>query len=140
MLKDFLKDRNCKFFIIALTIIIIIGIYLIISNYLISDSETNDVDNNFVETEDDKTEVLNVYAKWCGWSKKLLPEWTKVENYYKNNNNIVIRKVEENEDNELIQKLQIAGFPSIFKIRNGEIQEFPHNEKRTADNIIKWIG
>jgi len=142
MLKDFLKDK-CKLFIFALTIIIIIILYLVITTYALPhkhklEDSTCHINNN--DSEDNVIEVINVYANWCGWSKKLLPEWNKVEKHFRGNNNISIRKVEENEDPELIQKLQIQGFPSIFKLENGEISEFPHDERRTAENIIRWIS
>ena len=151
MLKNFLKDKNCKLFIFALTIIIIIILYLVITTYALphkhkffnsspklEDSTCNI--HNINEAEENVVEVINVYANWCGWSKRLLPEWDKVEKHFRGNNNISIRKIEENEDPELIQKLQIQGFPSIFKLQNSEISEFPHNEKRTAENIIRWIS
>lgn len=143
MFGDFFKNKNCKYFIFALVVLIIVILYLIIENFVLPKYNTNKSDDltcTINESEENQVEVINIYADWCGWSKKLLPEWSKVEDYYKNDNNISIRKVEEKEDPELIQKLQIAGFPSIFKVRNGEISEFPHSEKRTANNIIKWIN
>lgn len=150
MLKDFLKDKNCKLFIFVLSVVIIIILYLLTTNYALPNKHKffNSYNsenpacyiNNINESEEKNIEIINVYANWCGWSKRLLPEWDKVEKHFMGNNNVSLRKVEENEDPELIQKLQIQGYPSIFKLENGKISEYPHNEKRTASNIIKWIN
>ena len=148
MLKDFLKDKNCKLFIFALTIIVFIILYLVIINYFLpkkyesfnNNQELEDLTCHINKSENSDIEVINIYANWCGWSQKLLPEWEKLEKHFRENKNISIRKVEENEDPELIEKLKIEGFPTIFKLQNNKISEFPHNKKKTVENIIKWIN
>lgn len=83
--------------------------------------------------------LLNIYASWCGWSKKLLPEWEQVEDYFNGNNNVVVEKHEESDSKELIKKLGIQGFPTIFKIKNDKMYEYPSNLPREAKYIIKWV-
>lgn len=83
-----------------------------------------------------KIQLINIYASWCGWSKKLLPEWEKVEDYFKNNKNITVTKHEEKESKQLVNKLGVKGFPSIFIIKNGEVMKYPDDKPRSADVII----
>lgn len=98
--------------------------------------------NNLITNKNLKNkpiQIINIYASWCGWSRKLLPEWRKIENYFKNNKKIVVQKYEEQLSRDLIKKFNVRGYPSIFKINSKEeITEYPDNLPRTSNEIIRW--
>lgn len=104
-----------------------------------------------VHSNKDIIVVGKIYAEWCGHCQNLKPEWTKMKNNLKNSNvKCEFREIEEtNQDNGIQQvndeylknsntKLALqGGYPTIFKIVNGEIKYY--NGERNADSLQKWV-
>jgi protein disulfide-isomerase A1 len=94
-------------------------------------------------------DVLLIHADWCGHCKSLMPEWKKVKDTLKNNNNIIFHEIESNDSdkdhrlNELSKKtksrakIEIRGFPMILRLENSELTEY--KGERTADKMAKWV-
>ena len=77
------------------------------------------------------------YAEWCGHCQTMKPEWNKVVNKMKNNNNLNIAEIESNHIDNLINKPTIQGFPTIKMYNNGkEIANF--EDERVADKMEKF--
>ena len=77
------------------------------------------------------------YAEWCGHCQTMKPEWNKVVNKMKNNNNLNIAEIESNHIDNLINKPTIEGFPTIKMYNNGkEIANF--EDERVADKMEKF--
>ena len=92
-----------------------------------------------------------LYWNECYHCKLLLPEWNKVKQDIKDNNNVYkiieiengeIQKLDEfNEINKNVlngSKIIYVGFPTIFKIVNENIQYY-ENGDRTKEAILKWL-
>ena len=93
------------------------------------------------------------YAPWCGWSKKALPEFEKLESKYKktHDNKIKFKLIDcdASSGKNLCQTNKITGFPDIrmFKIKNTDELDkniTPSNEigifqgGRTSDELFSW--
>lgn len=92
------------------------------------------------------TSIVFFYATWCGHCNEFKPTWEKIKEWSKTHN--VIVKEYENEQVEAmtvdpskndsgIPMEMIEGYPSIFIIKNGDIQIV---EKRDKDYIIRLLG
>jgi thiol-disulfide isomerase/thioredoxin len=89
-----------------------------------------------------------VHAKWCGHCTALKPEWDKMKLEVKGNPEIrEIEHGDENRDSEINKineqitgdkKVEIQGYPTIFKIDKGELQEY--QGERNAKELIKWAN
>ena len=74
------------------------------------------------------------YADWCGHCQTMKPEWHKVVNKMKKNNNVNIAEIESNHIDNLIAKPKIQGFPTIKMYNNGkEVANF--EDERVADKM-----
>jgi thiol-disulfide isomerase/thioredoxin len=71
-------------------------------------------------------EVHMVYAPWCGWSKKSLPDFERLESEFNGkqigNYNVSVMKhnSETSEGKAMAKKHGVKGFPTHFLIKDGE--------------------
>jgi len=65
-----------------------------------------------------------IYAPWCGWSKKALPDFDKImselNNTTKNGVTIIIEKYNSDENKEIVKKYNVRGFPHyVLEVSEG---------------------
>tara|TARA_B110001450_G_scaffold255052_1_gene281673 strand:+ start:206 stop:649 length:444 start_codon:yes stop_codon:yes gene_type:complete len=79
------------------------------------------------------------FASWCGWSKKFLPEWEKLEETEKR---VTLTKYTcDGDDKEKCDdpKANIKGYPSMrFHKEEGD-DGVEYDGERTAEAISEWI-
>ena len=69
------------------------------------------------------------YVDWCPHCQSVKPEWEKLENDKElKDKDIVIKKVDCEDNQKLIEKKNIEGFPTIMISKNGK--EEPYNGGR----------
>jgi thiol-disulfide isomerase/thioredoxin len=68
--------------------------------------------------------MVMFYAPWCGWSKKALPEWEKLENFAKGNNKFIVKKFNDRQHGDMMEKFGIHGFPTIKLIKPEETIDY----------------
>jgi thiol-disulfide isomerase/thioredoxin len=93
--------------------------------------------------------VGKIYAEWCGHCQRLEPEWKQMKEKLNENKNIEFVEIEEqnldkldelNEKNKERfhgQKVTYEGFPTIFKIVDGNPTYY--NGERDADKMYQWV-
>lgn len=77
--------------------------------------------NNYIRevVESDKVVLLDFYADWCGPCRMLGPV---IEKIAEENPHIKVGKVNVDEEQELAAKFQVMSIPSLFVLRNGEVE------------------
>jgi len=83
--------------------------------------------------EDDVPKVVLFYAPWCEESKKIKDEYIKVANDCG-----PLYAVNADEEENLVNKFYIKGYPTIVMIVNNEIVSTFHN-KNVYKNIKSWV-
>ena len=99
--------------------------------------------------------IGKIYADWCGHCRMLKPEWSKMKYSIKHNNGnhgYQINYIEIEQSNEQpkidnVNKLYLhgsdkklalqGGYPTIFKIMNGNIEYYSGHRK--AEAMQKWF-
>ena len=130
-MKNFLKNnfiKNNKVFIIIVSLILLC-ISMCNAGKCQKQLEAFDIGNS-------KHCVL-FHSNGCGWCKKMLPEWKMFSK--KHSDKIKISMVEANEDPELIQNLNIKGYPTIMLFENGNLVK-THNGDRSVKGFEEFVG
>ncbi len=77
-------------------------------------------DGNLEETlKTDKLVVLDFWAQWCGPCRNIGPVIEELHAQY--GNDVVIGKVNVDENSEASSKYGIRSIPAIYFIKNGEV-------------------
>ena len=84
------------------------------------------------------TWVVLYYAEWCGHCSQMKPEWNKLENKHSNSNDIVVAKVEQQHLELLNNKPEIRGYPTIFKNKNNNLEEY--QGERNCEGFEQFIN
>ncbi|KAJ6350057.1 hypothetical protein OIU78_006278 [Salix suchowensis] len=80
--------------------------------------------------------MVEFYASWCYWSRKLEPEYSAAATLLKGE--AVLAKVEATVEKGLARKYEIQGYPSVFLFAGG-IQKDSYYGERTRDAIATWM-
>jgi len=96
------------------------------------------VNSNFesVAMQEGKDVLVEFYAPWCGHCKKLAPIWDELGEHFKDNEKIVIAKIDMTA-NEL-ETVQVRGFPTLklFKADN-TVEDYKGG--RELKDLVKFL-
>jgi len=97
------------------------------------------VAKNFEEVAKDTTKdvLIEFYAPWCGHCKQLTPIWDKLGEKYKDDESILIGKMDSTV-NEL-EDIKVQGFPTIKLIQKETNKIIDYNGERTLDGFVKFL-
>ncbi|KAG8231692.1 hypothetical protein J437_LFUL007467 [Ladona fulva] len=97
------------------------------------------VASNFEEVAFDKEKdvLVEFYAPWCGHCKQLAPIYDQLGEKYKDNENIVIAKMDATV-NEL-EHTKISNFPTIKLYSKGDNKAIDYYGERTLDGLTKFL-
>jgi protein disulfide-isomerase A1 len=96
---------------------------------------------NFTEVLGNKEFALvEFYAPWCPHCKALDPEYTKLAEELKDQQNLQITKLDcDAEGNkEIAERLEVQGFPTLKLFKDGEVFR-EYDGERTAEDLKRWL-
>jgi len=89
--------------------------------------------------------LVNFYAPWCIWSKRLAPEFEKTaqaidtRTWSRKDVHVKMIRVDCDAHKELCAKYRIRGYPTVQLFRNGELFPERYNDDRTQDAFIAYL-
>ena len=87
--------------------------------------------------------IIMVYAPWCGWSKKALPDFDRLILDYngKNMNGTLVQviKYDSEVDTEMVKKYDVEGFPSFIMEKVTTTTTTEDINERTYDGLVSII-
>jgi len=106
-------------------------------------SNVIDLDNsNFdrIVKDSNKDVLVEFYAPWCGHCKKLVPDYEKTANAFRNEKNIVVAKVDADAHKELGSRFGVTGFPTIKFFPRDDKDGVDYNSGRDAESFINFLN
>lgn len=93
-----------------------------------------------------KKVLIKFYTTWCRYCKEAIPEYENLAEEYKNNNNVIIAKIDGDKNEELINTLnnllygpKIRGFPTILLFVNN-LYDKPFTGERNLESYKTFIN
>ncbi|XP_009381969.2 protein disulfide isomerase-like 1-4 [Musa acuminata AAA Group] len=94
-------------------------------------------DGNFSDfLEKHRHVMVEFYAPWCGHCQALAPEYAAAATALRGED-VVLAKVDATEENELAQRFEVQGFPTVLFFVDGVHRDYPG--QRSRDAIVTWI-
>lgn len=83
--------------------------------------------------------LVEFYAPWCGHCKAFAPDYIKIASILKDKGqNVACAKVDAPEEQDLIEKYDIQGFPTL-KLFRKEKKPDSYQGFRSVDAMVDWI-
>ena len=83
-------------------------------------------------------ELLFFTLEGCGHCEDMKPTWNLLKNNYGNNNYIKLIEIKAEEKQDLVQKYQINGFPTLLYVKDEKIKGI-YKGNRTYEDLVRFL-
>jgi len=95
---------------------------------------------NDIVINNSKDVLVEFYAPWCGHCKKLAPTWDELGATFKNNDNIVIAKMDSTANEIDVDGVNVQGFPTIYYFPGNTKKPVKYEGGRELEDIVDYLN
>ena len=103
-----------------------------------------DITDNFNQLVVDSHEdvIVMFYAPWCGWCKKMLPDFDRLASHFKDHSSkLKIMKMDATAHQVQHENVKIYGFPLVHYFKAGNKQNpVEYKGNRSFDDMVNYIN
>lgn len=94
------------------------------------------------EVRENEATLYFFYTNWCGWSKKAMPEWQKLEAKLRENRTfgttkVTAERVDAEEDSKRATLYEVDGYPTILlETREGIVR---YDKRPTEAGLLEFL-
>ena len=100
---------------------------------------TNDFEPRVMQNN--KHVLLLFYAPWCGWCKRIAPDFIKATQALQGNSEVELMVVDATQHQVTHPKVQIQGFPTIFLFKKDDkANPVEYNGDRSLDDMVNFVN
>lgn len=98
--------------------------------------------DNFDQIALDETKhvLVEFYAPWCGHCKQLAPKYEKLAKIYEGEPNVIIANVDATDEQELGQRYDVSGFPTIKYFGTSSAEPESYDLGREVEDFTNFIN
>jgi protein disulfide-isomerase A1 len=90
--------------------------------------------------DNDKDVLVKFYAPWCGHCKNIAPIWEELGTKLKDNENIVIAKMDSTANEIDVKGVDVKGFPTLMFFKgNDKKNPKSYGGGRTLDDFVSYL-
>ena len=137
---------NTRFWMILILVIF----FLFVAGYVYNKYVTPVIDNDYTPNnefakpseDDEEVDIYLFTVEWCPHSKNAIPVWEEIKEEYNNKkfNNYKLNfiQVDGEENQELADKYNVEGFPTIKLVKGKQIIEY--DAKPTVEHLKEFLN
>jgi len=137
---------NTRFWMILILVIF----FLFVAGYVYNKYVTPVIDNDYTPNneftkpseDDEEVDIYLFTVEWCQHSKNAIPVWEEIKEEYNNKkfNNYKLNfiQVDGEENQELADKYNVEGFPTIKLVKGKQIIEY--DAKPTVEHLKEFLN
>ncbi|XP_044408532.1 protein disulfide isomerase-like 1-4 [Triticum aestivum] len=85
--------------------------------------------------------VVDFYAPWCYWSRKLAPEYAATASHLADKGlDVALAKVDATQERQLARAHGVEGYPTVLFFVDGMPKHYPYYGERTKDAMVVWVS
>jgi len=84
-----------------------------------------------------KDVFVEFYAPWCGHCKKLAPTWDKLGEHYKDDDSVIIAKMDATANE--VPEPEVRGFPTLYFFPADNKSGLKYEGERSLESFIEYI-
>jgi thiol-disulfide isomerase/thioredoxin len=89
----------------------------------------------------DKWVFVKFYTTWCGYCRKMSPEYDRLFEMMKSRSDVLIRRLEGDSNEDITYAYDIHSFPKLVLYKPGSVNMFSiYQGYRTADEMSKYLN
>eukprot|EP01006_Ploeotia_vitrea_P031474 TRINITY_DN63803_c0_g2_i2.p1 TRINITY_DN63803_c0_g2~~TRINITY_DN63803_c0_g2_i2.p1 ORF type:complete len:480 (+),score=28.09 TRINITY_DN63803_c0_g2_i2:60-1499(+) len=95
---------------------------------------------NDIVINNDKDVLVKFYAPWCGHCKKLAPVFDELGARMKNNENVVIAKMDSTANEINVPGVTVRGYPTLYFFKgNDKAHPVKYESGRESDDFVNFL-
>jgi len=103
-------------------------------------TDLDDANFDSIVLDSSKDVLVEFYAPWCGHCKHLAPVWDKLATAFKNEQNVVIAKIDADKYRDIGSRYGVSGFPTLKWFPKDNKDAVAYEGGREVNDLVSYVN